>query len=136
VVQRLDLWEDQRFQTNAGRVEHRDELIPRLQSVIKIRTSSAWIELLAKHKIPAGPINDIPHLLDDPQVAAREMVQEVTHKSLGPIKQLGPVARLSETPASIRSAPPLLGEHTETILLEDLGYSMTEIRELQSQNTI
>jgi formyl-CoA transferase len=136
LVQRSDLWEDERFQTNAGRVEHRDELIPRLQSVIKTRTSSAWIELLVRHKIPAGPINDIPHLLDDPQVAAREMVQEISHKSLGSIKQLGPVARLSETPASIRSAPPLLGEHTESILREDLGYSLDEIRKLQSENTI
>lgn len=136
LVQRLDLWEDERFQTNAGRVEHRHELVPRLQSVIKTRTSSAWVELLAKHKIPAGPINEIPQLLNDPQVAAREMIQEVNHKSLGPIKQLGPVARLSGTPASIRSAPPLLGEHTESILHEDLGYSIAEIRKLQSENTI
>lgn len=136
LVQRFDLWEDERFQTNAGRVEHRDELIPRLQSVIKARTSSKWIELLAKHKIPAGLINDIPTLLNDPQVAARDMVQEINHKSLGPLKQLGPVAKLSETPASIRSAPPMLGEHTELILREDLGYSMKEIQRLQSENTI
>lgn len=136
LVQRFDLWEDERFQTNAGRVEHRDELVPKLQSVIKGQTSAEWIELLARHKIPAGAINDIPNLLNDPQVAVRQMVQEINHKSLGPIKQLGPVAKLSKTPASIRSAPPLLGEHTELILREDLGYSMAEIRLLQSDNTI
>lgn len=136
LVQRLDLWEDVRFQTNAGRVEHRHELIPKLQDLIKTRTSAAWVELFARHKIPAAPINDIPHLLDDPQVAARQMVQEIKHRTLGPIKQLGPVARLSETPASIHSAPPLLGEHTETILVEELGYSMSEIRKLRSENII
>ena len=131
-----ELWEDERFQTNAGRVEHRQTLVPRLQSLIEQRTLSEWLDLLTEHRIPAAPINDIPTLLDDPQVAARQMVQKIEHPILGEIRQLGPVPKLSQTPAQIRSAPPLLGEHTESVLRQELGYSQQEIAHLRQAGAI
>jgi formyl-CoA transferase len=131
-----ELWEDERFQTNAGRVEHRDVLIPRLQALIGERALSEWLELLSENRIPAAPINDIPTLLKDPQVAARHMVQTISHPALGEVQQLGPVAKFSLTPAQVRSAPPLLGEHTESILSRELGYSREEIARLRQEGAI
>ena len=136
VTGRPDLWEDKRFQTNAGRVEHRDELIPILEDLFRRRISADWIELLVDQKIPVGPINDIPTLFNDPQVAAREMVQEIEHPTLGCIRQLGPVPKFMKTPATIRKAPPLLGEDTDAILGEELGYSNADLSRLRSEGAI
>jgi len=135
VVERLDLW-DERYQTNAGRVEHREELVQKLQYLTQQRSTEAWIDLLAKHNIPVGPINDISSILADPHIAARNMVREVEHPELGPIKQLGPVPKFSKTPAEIRMPPPLLGEHTDQILRDEVGLSQIEIDSLRERNVI
>ncbi len=135
VVGRPELWNDERFQTNAGRVEHRDELIPLLQDLFSGRTVNEWIELLLEAKIPVGPINDIPTILADPQLTARQMVQEVEHETAGTIQLLGPVAKLSKTPAQIRRAPPTLGSDSSDLLLE-LGYTLEQIEALRKENVI
>jgi formyl-CoA transferase len=135
-VDRQDLWLDGRFCKNSGRVEHRHILIPCLCAIFAERATGEWLSLLSRHHIPAGPINDIPTLLADPQVAARQMVGEVEHPTLGKIKQLGPVARLSKTPARMLSSPPLLGEHTEVILRQELGYTFAEVERLRRVGVI
>ena len=135
-VGRADLGEDPRYRTNADRVEHRDTLVPELQEVFRNQTASEWIELLLEYRIPVGPVNDIPTVLNDPQVLAREMVLEVEHSSLGPIQQLGPVPKLSRTPASVRKAPPTLGEDTESVLLSELGCSPADIENLRTEDVI
>ncbi len=135
-VGRTDLGQDPRYRTNADRVEHRDTLVPELQDVFRQQTAGEWIELLLEHRIPVGPVNDIPTVLNDPQVLAREMVQEVEHTSLGPIQQLGPVPKLSRTPARVRKAPPTLGEDTESVLLSELGCSPSDIENLRAQAVI
>lgn len=135
-VDRPDLCEDERFQTNNGRVENRRELIPLLQELFRARNSDDWIELLVEARIPVGPINDIPTILADPQVAAREMVQELEHATAGPIQVLGPVAKLSRTPATLRSAPPVLGADTETILSERLAYTPEAIEALRQKGIV
>ena len=136
VADRLDLWADERFQTNAGRVMHRIELVAKLQEMFQKRPSHEWIDLLVAAKIPVAPINDIPTILADPQVAAREMVQEVEHETAGTIQLLGPVAKLSKTPAKIESAPPTLGHHTEEVLANILGYSSEQIDSLRAKKVI
>jgi formyl-CoA transferase len=135
-VGRTDLGEDPRYRTNADRVEHRETLVPELQDVFRQQTASEWIELLLEHQIPVGPVNDIPTVLNDPQVLAREMVLEVEHSSLGPIQQLGPVPKLSRTPARVHKAPPTLGEDTESVLLNELGCSPTDIENLRAEAVI
>lgn len=125
-----ELWEDERFQTNPGRVEHRVELISKLREVFVRRGSGQWLELLKNEKIPSAPINDIGTVLNDPQVRARGMVETVRHWKTGEIDLVGPVAKLSETPAVIQSPPPILGEHNEQVLAEILGYSKEKIRGL------
>lgn len=130
------LSEDERFQSNEGRVTFRIELIDRLRAVFGKRPSTHWLTLLQDANIPASRINDIPTILNDPQVQARQMVQTITHPTSGEMTLLGPVAKLSETPATIEQAPPLLGEHTEMILSERLGLSLEEIGRLRDRGVI
>ncbi len=136
IAGRPDLWADKRFQSNAGRVENRDELVPLIQDICRQRPTAEWIERLVEAGIPAGPINDIPAVLADPQVQVREMVQEVDHATAGRIQLLGPVAKLSRTPAAIRQAPPSLGADTEEILAQRLGYAPEAIAALKRQGIV
>ena len=131
-----NLWGDPRFQTNPGRVTHREELIPLLQKVFLTRTTTAWLATLSPLGIPVGPINDIPTALNDPQTAARQMVQEVTRENGQAVKLIGPVAKLSKTPAQVNLAPPRLGEHTREILEQELSLSAEEIDELARERVI
>ncbi len=136
VAGRTDLWEDERFRTNPGRVEHRDELIPRLRELFRSRPTAAWLALLREAKIPAAPINDVAQVLNDPHVLARGMVQRVHHPTAGELKLVGPVAKLSATPATVRRPPPLLGEHTAEVLAELLDYDETTITNLRREGVI
>ncbi len=136
LANRPDLWDDERFQTNPGRVTHRRELIPLWQAVFRSRPTAAWIADLRELGIPAGPINDIPSALSHPQTEARQMVQEVKRADGSPVKLVGPVAKLSRTPARIASPPPRLGEHTREILQEELGFSAQEVEALLEEKVI
>jgi formyl-CoA transferase len=135
VTDRPDLWDDERFQTNAGRVQFREELVPLLQKLFITRTTGEWITLLLEAGIPVGPINDIPTILADPQVVAREMVRDVEHPTAGTIQILGPVAKLSQTPAQVFRAPPPLGSDSKDIL-SALGYTPEQITGLETNGVI
>ena len=135
-IERSDLCEDDRFRTNSARVADRALLIPMLQEIFRTQTAEAWIDLLLGIGVPAGPINDVGAALDDAQVRARGMVQTVDHPTAGRIDLLGPVAKFSRTPATVRLAPPPLGYDTAAILRELLGYSPEEIDRLQATGVI
>ncbi|MBK8430974.1 MAG: CoA transferase [Chloroflexi bacterium] len=135
LIGRPELGEDGRYQRNAGRVAHRAELVGELTAVFRTRPTAEWLALLAEANIPAGPINDIPTILRDPHVQARGMVQTITHPSAGEIELLGPVAKLSETPPTIQSAPPTLGQHTAEILA-NLGYDEEQVAELRQEGVV
>ena len=128
--------EDARFITNQARVHHRAELIPLLEAEFAEDTVSSWATLLRKHGIPVGPVNDIPTALADPQVQARDMLQYIEHPTTGKIPLVGPVPKFSATPAAIHSPPPLLGEHTSTILRDWLGYSDEQIQQFAESGVI
>lgn len=127
---------DERFATNPARVAHRDTLIPLLESIFRTRPTHEWIEMILEIDVPCGPVNDIPTALADPQAQARRMVQFVDHPVDGPVPLVGPVPKLSATPALIRSAPPKLGEHTEVVLREVLGYDEGRIEALRAAGAI
>ena len=131
-----ELWADPRFRTNPGRVRHREELVGRIQAALSAGLSADWLERLLAADVPASPINDVPTALSDPQVLARGMVQTVADPVAGEISLLGPVAKLSETPAEIRAAPPRLGEHTDAVLRDVLGRTDKQILALRSAGAI
>jgi crotonobetainyl-CoA:carnitine CoA-transferase CaiB-like acyl-CoA transferase len=117
-VDRPDLLADERF-TNAGtRLAHRTELAEQLRTVLATRTTAQWVEHLRGFGVPCGPIYDIRQVYDDEHVLAREMLVEVQHPRAGRNQQIGVPVKLSETPGRVRSAAPVLGQHTREVLAE------------------
>lgn len=112
------LSDDPRFATNPARVVHHVELRQRLSPILCARPRAEWIEVLTKAGVPCGAVRDVPEALSDPQILAREMVQSVEHATAGLLKVVGVPIKLSETPGSVRTAPPTLGQHTDAILRE------------------
>jgi crotonobetainyl-CoA:carnitine CoA-transferase CaiB-like acyl-CoA transferase len=107
-----------------------------LEAEFSKATVEHWTLRLGAAGIPAGPVNDIPTALADPHLQTRGMVQTVHHPVTGDIALIGPVAKMSNTPAAIQKPPPLLGEHTFTVLNEWLGYSETKIQDLSARGVI
>jgi crotonobetainyl-CoA:carnitine CoA-transferase CaiB-like acyl-CoA transferase len=130
-----DLTDDPRYRTNPDRVRNRDSLLPVLENKFLARPGEEWLERLQTAGIPCAPINTVDRALSDPQVLSRGMVVEVDHPKAGRLTLPGPPYKLSETPASVRTAPPMLGQHTEEILAE-LGYSPTDIGHLRRTGTV
>jgi crotonobetainyl-CoA:carnitine CoA-transferase CaiB-like acyl-CoA transferase len=112
---------DERFATNPARVAHRAEIIDQIGHVTATRTTAAWIAEMERVGVPCGPINTMNQVFDDPQVQARGMRVAMTHASAAAVNMVANPIRLSATPVSYRSAPPLLGQHTNEVLADWLG---------------
>lgn len=130
-----DLIDDPRFVDNGVRVRNRDELRPLLAASFGQRRSSEWLAALDAADVPCGPVNDVLAAFAQPQAVARDMRVDVDHPVLGTMPQIGIPFKLSATPASIGSAPPMLGEHSAQILAE-LGYDAEQIAELRENGAI
>ncbi|MGA4472560.1 CaiB/BaiF CoA transferase family protein [Ectopseudomonas chengduensis] len=128
--------DDPRFVTNKARVAHRAELIPLLRQATVFKTTAQWIEQLEKAGVPCGPINDLQQVFADPQVQARGLRLDLPNALGSSTPQVASPLRLSATPVAYRSAPPLLGQHTEALLQRLLGMSETQIAELREAGVI
>lgn len=118
-----DVAEDARYRTNMDRVQHRGDLLPLLEAEFRRAPVADWVTRLNAVGVPCGPVNDIPTALADPQVQARGMVQSVSRANGESLSLVGPVPKLSRTPAAIYAPPPRLGEHTRAVLGDWLGYA-------------
>lgn len=136
VIGREELADDPRFATNRQRVTHYDELRPILADVLARRPRHTWLECLAAAGIPGGSVRQVGEALADRQLQSRAMVEELPHPVAGPLKLLGIPVKLSASPGHVRSAPPLLGQHTESVLRVDLGLSRGEIDRLRDAGVI
>jgi len=123
---------DPRFATNGDRVEHRRELRVLLAERLRGAGTAEWVRRLDEADVPAGPINDVAAAFASPQAVARRVVEDVDHPAWGVIRQVRAPFTLSATPTSIRMPPPMLGEHTESILSE-LGYDAGAIERLRAE---
>jgi crotonobetainyl-CoA:carnitine CoA-transferase CaiB-like acyl-CoA transferase len=127
---------DDRFATNRLRVMNYDDLKPRLDRALASRTRTEWIGLLKAAGVPCGSVRDLEEVFADPQLAARSMVADVEHATAGLLKVLGTPLKLSDTPGAIRLPPPALGQHTESILVDDLGLTREQVADLRGKGVI
>ncbi|KAL3207659.1 hypothetical protein MRX96_010130 [Rhipicephalus microplus] len=127
-----ELLSDPRFKDNPSRVQNRDVLIEILNKRFKLKTTQEWLQLFEGSGIPYGPINTIRQVFEDPQ--GKEMVVKVPHKTAGTVSLVGPAVEFSDGVNKVRSAPPLLGEHTDEVLSEYL--TAEEIVRLRAKKII
>jgi crotonobetainyl-CoA:carnitine CoA-transferase CaiB-like acyl-CoA transferase len=126
---------DQRFSGNHRRVEHREELARLIEAETATQPVAHWLSALENAGVPCGPILDYEGALKTPQAIAREMTVDVDHPTLGRLRTLGTPIKMSATPLDPKRRGPMLGEHTDDVLLE-AGYSSDEIEQLRSSGAI
>jgi formyl-CoA transferase/CoA:oxalate CoA-transferase len=134
-IDRPELAEDPRFRTNRDRLSNYGELRGTLEAVLATRTRAEWIERFQAVSVPCGSVRDIAEVLADPQLQAREMIATLEHPTVGPTRAMGTPIKLSETPGTVRTPPPLLGQHTASVL-EELGYDREMIASLKAAGAI
>ena len=134
-IGREALASDERFRTNELRARNRTPLNAELNAALAARPSAEWIETFNKIGVPCGPINTMDKVFADPQVQHLGVAAEVSHPRLGRFKVLSQAARLSRTPAAVKTPTPDVGQHTDEILGE-LGYSAGEISELRKSGVV
>ena len=126
---------DPRFATNGDRVDNRDVLRPLIAERLVTRATAQWTADLDAAEVPNGAVADVLSAFDSPEATSLGMSSVVEHPSLGVLRQAGIPLLFEETPGALRSAPPLLGEHTDEILGE-LGFSVAEIEAFRERRTV
>jgi len=124
------------FVDNDARSSHREQLRKIFNSRLCSRSAIEWTTILMENGVPAGPVFDLQQLFEDPHVAAMGLVELVDHPQLGEIKQLSNPLRLESIGSkTVRSPPPLLGQHTDGILKE-LGLKSQALVKLKEDGII
>ncbi len=127
---------DSRFAANRDRVTNRETLTAELNRIFSERSVDDWLADLVKAGLPCGRINSIPEVFAHPQAQARNMTLEAEHASAGTVKLSGFPYKFSATPPGIQKPPPMLGQHTEEVLTELLGYSKEDIEALREKGAV
>jgi crotonobetainyl-CoA:carnitine CoA-transferase CaiB-like acyl-CoA transferase len=115
-IGRPGLRDDPRYRTNADRMANRDALKRELEEQFAEWTVDELTERLEQHSVPCGRVRTMRQAIEHPQTGPRHLVVRQSHPMIGSIETLGPVVKLSRTPADVRLPPPALGEHTEEVL--------------------
>ena len=134
-VERPQWADDERYADSSRRAANRATLIPMLAEVFATRTVDDWVTRLSAEGVPCTSVNSIDKVVADPQVAARDMIVEVDHPTIGRLRMAGLPIKLSENPGSVKTPPPLLGEHTRQVLA-GLGLSQERIDALVQSGVI
>lgn len=133
----LPIAHDERFATNPQRVKHRVELIELLEKTFESHTSHEWVRRLDEQHVPCAPINTVEDVFQDPQVVHNRRVIHVEHPTVGLLKMVAPPATFYGTPyVEPMLPPPRLGEHTEMILRDVLGYTTDRIDLLKETKVV
>ena len=136
VIGRPELVNDERFATNAARVNNREEMIAILHEIFLTRTKRQWLDELEGLGVPCGPINTIADVFADPQVRARELRLELPHPAIGSVPSVANPIKYSATPLAYAAAPPMLGADTEQVLRDMLSLGTEEIARLRRAGVV
>ncbi len=131
-----ELATDPRFARNADRVRNRHVLVPLLAERLRQRPKADWLAALEAAKVPCGAINNLAEVFADPQVQKRGMVHSWDHPLAGPVRLVGSPIRLSATPVRTDTPPPLLGQDTEAVLADVLGWDAERVAALRRKEVI
>jgi len=131
-IEREDLTNHELYKTNPLRTKNKHTLLPILEIEMRKKTTDEWLKILDEFGLPNSPLNTIDKVVKDPNLMHRNMIVDVDQPGIGTVTMAGSPFHLSETPGTVRSPAPLLGQHTKSYLKEDLGYSDGEIEALLS----
>jgi crotonobetainyl-CoA:carnitine CoA-transferase CaiB-like acyl-CoA transferase len=126
---------DPRFTTNRDRMEHYDAMRVPIDAVFRTKTNAEWIAILNDAGVANGEVRNIGQMLNDPQLAARDMIETLMHPTVGATRVIGAPIKLSENAATVRTPPPVLGQHTDAVLAE-IGYDASAIAALRQKRVI
>ena len=126
---------DPRFAVNIERVTNRRELEEALEAAIAKHDREPLLKVLEEAGVPATPVNTVAQVMEDPQTAARAMIQRVVHPRLGEIPVVGTPVKFSRMKAGVRTPAPQQGEHTDQVLAE-YGYSSSDIAALRAKKVV
>ncbi|MBM3217913.1 MAG: CoA transferase [Candidatus Rokubacteria bacterium] len=135
-MERPDLVKDERFATEAARVENRATLVPLLNEILGERSADEWMKRLEAQGVPAGRIRTVPEVCESEHLKARGMIQRLTHPKAGAITVMGVPIRLHATPGEVKTAPPTLGQHTDQVLRTLLKLKPAEIKALRTEGAL
>jgi crotonobetainyl-CoA:carnitine CoA-transferase CaiB-like acyl-CoA transferase len=130
-----EIAQDARFETMKARLAHYGELRPMIERVVSRMTRAEVMASMSEVGIPAGPINTVGEVLEDPQIHARNLIEELIHPEYGPLKVLGIPIKLSDTPGVVENAPPMFGEHNR-VVLQELGFDAQTISGFEESGVI
>jgi crotonobetainyl-CoA:carnitine CoA-transferase CaiB-like acyl-CoA transferase len=136
VAGRPELATDPRFARNQDRVRNRAVLVPLLEGVMRTRPKAQWLSALEAAKVPCGAINNLAEVFDDPHVRERGMVTGWAHPLAPDLRLVSSPMKLSGTPVRTDLPPPLLGEHTQAVLQELLGWDAERVAALRQQGVV
>ena len=135
-IDRVDLIDDPRYGDGHQRTLHYDELIPELEAALRRRTAGEWLREFGELGIPCGPVNRIDQVLSDPQIQYRKALVDVPHARVGAIPVVNSPLRFSRTPVDQLGSAPDLGQQTEAILQNLLGYDTARLNHLRQSGVI
>ena len=132
----MELLDDERFETGPKRTRNHAALEPVLNDAFRKRTTAEWYADFLEAGIPCGPVNSVEDVANDPQVAHRGMLQDVTHSTAGTIRISNSPLRLSRSETGIQGPPPDMGEHTAGVLEQWLGMTADEVAALEAGGVV
>jgi crotonobetainyl-CoA:carnitine CoA-transferase CaiB-like acyl-CoA transferase len=135
VVGKPEWAQDSRFNNRKGRMANYDALVEQLQPIFRGGRRNDWLGQLTEKDVPAAPINTLDEVFADPQVREYGFPIEIEHPKMGKMKLVGNAVDMSRTPPKIDQPPPMLGEHTEEVLVS-LGYEKGDIASLREKGVI
>jgi succinate--hydroxymethylglutarate CoA-transferase len=135
-LERAEWKKSPKFDINEHRVAHRDELEAAIEAITQQKTTKEWLAIFEESGLPYAAVNDVQDTLNHIHVQARNMVVEMEHGGCGKIKMVNTPVKYSESKPSIRSVPPMLGQHTDEVLREVLGMNESEISQLKADGAV